>query len=123
MSDSSGDAEIPTVSCFLVLLVPGPNIQAGAEHFAAHVAFIETMEASNVVLLGGEFEATVEGAEAAYLLHVASSAEAESWARKDPLVKYGVYRSRIVKWNLVGIARNAIAPAFDSQVAAPARGG
>lgn len=112
MSDAQTTPEIPTVPYFLVLLVPGGNVEAGPEHFAAHVAFIQAMEAANVVLLGGEFEATVDGAEAAYLLHVASRAEAESWVQKDPLVIHDVYRPRIVTWNLVGIARGAIAPAF-----------
>jgi len=104
--------EIPTVRYFLVLLVPGSNHAASARFFAAHVDFIDAMTAANVVLLGGEFEPTVEGADAAYLLHTASRAEAERWASKDPLVANAVYQPRVVAWDLVGISRAAIDPAF-----------
>lgn len=104
--------EIATVPYFLVLLEPGPNRAAEAEHLAAHVAFIGTMEAAGVVLLGGGFEAPVGVAEGAYLLHVASTAEAENWAAKDPFVVAKVFEARVVVWHLVGIATGAIDPAF-----------
>ena len=115
MSAESENLQIPTVTYFLVLLLPGGNHQAGPEHFEAHVEFIETMEAANVVLLGGEFEPSVEGAEGAYLLRTASQAEAEEWASKDPLVKNEVYLPRVVAWNLVGINLGAIAPTLTGQ--------
>lgn len=111
MPESSAP-EIPTVAYYLVLLVPDEGHAAAAEYEAAHVAFIETMEAAKVVLLGGGFEALVDGAEGAYLLHVGSQAEAEAWAARDPLVQHRVYRPRIVAWHLVGISRGAIAAAF-----------
>jgi uncharacterized protein YciI len=104
--------EMPTVPYFLVLLVPGRNHVTAPEHFAAHVAFIDAMAAASVVLLGGGFESPIEGAEAAYLLHTASRAEAEAWASKDPLVVHAVCEPRIVAWNLVGISRAAIDPAL-----------
>jgi uncharacterized protein YciI len=104
--------DIPTVPYYLTLLEPGPNRAAEAEHRAAHVAFIETMEAANVVLLGGEFGSPIDGAEAAYLLHVSSLQEAESWAAKDPLVVGQVFHARVVAWHLVGIAAPAIDPTF-----------
>ncbi|MGH6929042.1 MAG: hypothetical protein ACREEV_12055, partial [Dongiaceae bacterium] len=63
--------EISTVPYFLVLLVPGRNHAAGPEYFAAHVDFIDAMAAANVVLLGGDFDSAVAGADAAYLLHTA----------------------------------------------------
>ncbi len=87
---------IPTVPYFLVLLSPGHNEAAAPEHFAAHVAFIDAMAADNVVLLGGDFEAKVDGAEAAYLLHTSSQTEAEQWAARDPLVKNEVCKARVV---------------------------
>jgi uncharacterized protein YciI len=112
MSTTPNASEVPVVPYFLVLLVPGPNHAAAAEHFAAHVEFIDAMAAANVVLLGGAFKPTIAGAEGAYLLHTASMAEAEEWASKDPLVGNAVYTPRIVTWNLVGIARGAIDPAL-----------
>jgi uncharacterized protein YciI len=112
MSTTTESPEIPTIPYFLVLLVPGSNHAAAAEHVAAHVDFIDAMAAANVVLLGGGFESTIDGADAAYLLHTASRAQAEEWAAKDPLVANGVYEPRIVVWNLVGISRGAIDPAL-----------
>jgi len=110
---SAADVEdIPTVSYFLVLLHPGPNRAAEPEHIAAHVGFIETMEAANVVLLGGEFAAPIDSAQAAYLLHVSSAAEAQSWAARDPLVVEKVFQPHVVEWRLVGIAAAAIDAAF-----------
>jgi uncharacterized protein YciI len=111
MSTADGDG-IPTVPYFLVLLQPGPNRAAEPEHRAAHIAFVETMEAANVVLLGGDFDAPVDGADAAYLLHVPSRSEAEAWATKDPFVAKKVFEARVVAWRLVGIASAAIDPAF-----------
>jgi uncharacterized protein YciI len=46
------------------------------------------------------------------LLHVASQAEAEAWAAKDPFVAHAVFRPRVVPWHLVGIAKSAIDAAF-----------
>jgi hypothetical protein len=68
--------DVPTVPYFLVLLYPGPNRAAEPQHRAAHIAFIETMETATVVLLGGEFGSQIDGAPAAYLLHVASQSDA-----------------------------------------------
>lgn len=104
---TTDQSEIPTVTYFLVLLVPGSNYAAGPDYFAEHVQFIETMTAANTVLLGGEFAQRVEGAEAAYLLHTETKEDAESWAAKDPLIREKVYRPRIVPWNLVGISLGA----------------
>lgn len=112
MSTARESLEIQTVRYFLVLLVPGTNHAAAARFFAAHVDFIDAMTEANVVLLGGTFEPTIEGADAAYLLHAASRAEAEQWASRDPLVANAVYEPRIVAWDLVGISRAAIDPAF-----------
>ena len=114
MSEAGDNSTIVTVPYFLVLLKPGANHDDGPQHFAAHVAFIERMTAANVVLLGGDFEAAVENAEAAYLLHTASLAEAEAWAAQDPLIAHGVYVPRIVAWKLVGIAASAIDPTLTS---------
>jgi uncharacterized protein YciI len=72
------------------------------------------MEAANVVLLGGEFASPIDGAQAAYLLHVSSQSEAESWAAKDPLVVGKVFQARVIAWHLVGIAATAIDPTFST---------
>jgi uncharacterized protein YciI len=104
--------EVPTVPYFLVLLAPGQNHAAEPQHRAAHIAFIERMEAANIVLLGGEFSSPIDGAQAAYLLHVSSPSEAENWAARDPLVVEEVFQPRVVAWHLVGIAATAIDPTF-----------
>jgi uncharacterized protein YciI len=106
--------DVPTVPYFLVLLDPGLERAAEPRHRAAHIAFIEAMETANVVLLGGEFGAPIDGAQAAYLLHVASQSQAESWAARDPLVVAKVFQARVVAWHLVGIAATAIDPTFSA---------
>lgn len=100
---------IQTVPYHLVLLRPAKRLEGDA-HFAAHVSFIEEMSAANVVLLGGDFEDSIDGADGAYLLHTASPAEAEDWAARDPLISSGAYSARVVPWHLVGIAPAAIDP-------------
>lgn len=101
---------IQIVPYYFVMLHPaGKHVEADA-HFAAHVSFIEEMTAANVVLLGGDFEAPVDGADGAYLLHTASRTEAEDWAAHDPLIRSGAYSARVVAWHLVGIAPGAINP-------------
>ncbi len=112
MNPSQAPIDIPTVPYFLVLLVPGRHWDQRETFFAAHVAFIDRMAAANVVLLGGSFDAPVDGADGAYLLRTATRAEAEAWAAQDPLVANGAYHARIVAWHLVGIAPGAIDPAL-----------
>jgi uncharacterized protein YciI len=101
---------VQTVIYFLVLLRPGPRHAALASTLAAHVDHIDAMTAQGVVLLGGDFGSSVDGAEAAYLLYTASADGAADWASRDPHVQAGVYRFEIVPWELVGIGRNAIDP-------------
>lgn len=101
---------IQTVPYHLVLLRAAANRVEGDAHFAAHVSFIEEMSAANVVLLGGDFEDPIDGADGAYLLHTVSRAEAEDWAARDPLISSGAYSARVVPWHLVGIAPAAIDP-------------
>jgi uncharacterized protein YciI len=107
--------EIRTVPYFLVLLRRGENHDAAAEHYPAHVRFVGTMEAANTVLLGGSFGSPIDGAEGAYLLHVASRTEAEDVASQDPLVKARVCEAKIVEWKLVGVCRGAIDTAFGDE--------
>lgn len=102
--------QIQTVAYYLVLLRPAANHAEADAHFADHVSFIEDMDAANLVLLGGDFEGAVHGADAAYLLHTASRAEAEEWAARDPLIRSGAYSAHIVDWHLVGIAPRAVDP-------------
>lgn len=102
---------VPTVSYFLVLLHPAPD--AGSEPpWGEHVAFIDTMVSRGVVLLGGDLDPPVAGADAAYLLHTATRQDAEAWARKDPLVRQGHCGPDVIEWRLVGIALDAIHPAL-----------
>ena len=94
------------VSYYLVLLQPGPT--AADADWEEHEAFIDLMVEHNVVLLGGEFGSPVGGAVGAYLLHTATRSEAESWARKDPVVRDGWMSPEIIEWRLVGINPRAI---------------
>jgi uncharacterized protein YciI len=111
MSDTEAPG-FPVVPYFLVLLLPGDNAADAPRYFEAHVAHIDAMAAANIVLLGGEFEDAIDGATGAYLLHTSSRAEAEAWAAKDPLIRHGACRARIVTWHLVGITLGAIDPAL-----------
>lgn len=103
---------IPTVTYFLVLLRPVRNEAASEPPWQAHVAYIDTMVSHGVVLLGGDLDPPVSGADAAYLLHTSTREEAETWADNDPVVRHGHYIPEVVEWHLVGIAPNAIHPAL-----------
>ncbi|MBZ2194936.1 YciI family protein [Occultella gossypii] len=103
---------IATVSYFLVLLRRAPDAAAAEPPWEEHIAFIDTMVSHGVVLLGGDLDPPVAGAEAAYLLHTSTRAEAQAWAGRDPLVRQGSYGPDVVEWRLVGIALNAIHPAL-----------
>jgi len=105
-----GSDDIPTVTYFLVLLRAEPGRETAEPPWSAHVAFIDSMVALDVVLLGGEFGSSVAGAEAAYLLHTSTRQEAEAWAHKDPLVLHRYYVPEVVEWRLVGVAPGAINP-------------
>lgn len=102
--------DIPTVTYFLVLLHPGPNWYTAEPPWGEHVAFIDTLTELDVVLLGGDFDDPVAGAEAAYLLHTSTRQEAVAWANKDPLVLHRYHVPEIVDWRLVGINLGAIDP-------------
>jgi uncharacterized protein YciI len=107
-----GVEAIPVVAYFLVLLRPGPTAADAESDWAEHVAFIDLMIERNVVLLGGEFGSPVGGAVAAYLLHTTTRSEAESWARRDPVVRDGRMNPEIIEWRLVGINPRAIEPSL-----------
>jgi uncharacterized protein YciI len=102
--------DIPTVTYFLVLLHAAPDRDSAEPPWSAHVAFIDTLTELEVVLLGGDFDRSVAGAEAAHLLRTSTRQEAETWARKDPLVLHRYYVPEVVDWRLVGINLGAIDP-------------
>lgn len=104
------EPDIPNIPYYLVLLTRSNRSAAAEAAFAAHVDFIGEMTAAGVVLLGGDLDPPIEGADGAYLLHTASRAEAEGWAARDPLVRSGAYAARVVTWHLVAIAPSAIDP-------------
>jgi uncharacterized protein YciI len=99
-----------TVPYFLVLIEPIGDPAAMDAHADDHVAFVDRMIEENVVLLGGGFEAALDGAVGAYLLHTPTRAAAEGWAARDPLMASGACRARIVQWDLVGVNAGAIDP-------------
>jgi uncharacterized protein YciI len=114
---------MPAVPYFMVLLLPGSNHASAQKYLAAHVEFIEKMAGGNVVLLAGDFDAPIEGAEVGYLLRTASQTEAEAWVAKDPLVKNAVYKPRVVAWKLFGIIRGAIDPGTERNMTRAANSG
>jgi uncharacterized protein YciI len=95
---------------YLVLLRPGACHDRAPDILDDHVAFVESMIAADVVLLGGDFGEVVGEAESAYLLHVASATEAGRWAARDPFVQAAVYEPTVVTWDLVGINLRAVDP-------------
>jgi uncharacterized protein YciI len=114
MTSESDDVSVPTVTYYLVLLVPSENYAEAEKHFAAHVNFIDRMIAAKVVLLGGSFAIPVADAVGGYLLHTRSQEEAAAWAAQDPFITNKVFAPRIVPWHLVGISRSAIDPRLES---------
>jgi uncharacterized protein YciI len=113
MTPENEDVVVPTVTYYLVLLVPSERYAEAETHFAAHVGFIDRMAAENVVLLGGSFAGRVDGADGGYLLHTKSAEEAAEWAAQDPFIANTVFAPRIVPWHLVGISRGAIDPVVE----------
>ena len=93
----------------LVILRPGANADDKPLHEEAHERFIDSLIERNLVLLGGGFaEATVGGADGAYLLRCGSLEEAHELVATDPYVSNDVARASPVVWELVGINTDAI---------------
>ena len=93
----------------LVLLRPGGNADDEPLYAEAHEQFIDSLIERNLVLLGGGFaEATVGGADGAYLLRCGSLEEARELVATDPYVSNEVVRASPVVWELVGINPDAI---------------
>jgi uncharacterized protein YciI len=93
---------------FLVLLQP----VAGAAEPPEHEPYVDSLVSRNVVLLGGDLEPRVAGADGAYVLHCSTLADARRIAGEDPLVTSGSSRAEVVEWQLVGINPDAIEPAL-----------
>jgi uncharacterized protein YciI len=93
----------------LVILRPGGNADDEPLHAEAHERFIDSLIERNLVLLGGGFaEATVGGADGAYLLRCGSLEEARELVATDPYVSNDVACADPVVWELVGINPDAI---------------
>jgi uncharacterized protein YciI len=112
MTASVDESEEQGPGYYLVLLRPGARHDRVAQLLDDHVAFMEAMIAADVVLLGGDFGAPVDGAETAYLLRTSSHSEAERWAARDPFVQGAAYEPTVLHWDLVGINLGAVDPAL-----------
>jgi uncharacterized protein YciI len=112
MTTSADEPEARGAGYYLVLLRPGARHGCVAQLLDDHVAFVEAMVATDVVLLGGDFGAPVDGAETAYLLRTASRSEAEGWAARDPFVQGAAYEPTVLRWDLVGINLGGVDPAL-----------
>lgn len=78
-----------------------------------HEAFIDSLIARNVVLLGGPLGATpptAPGVWAAYVVSCVSLDEAQAVVAADPLVTDGRAAASIVPWELVAINIAAVSP-------------
>lgn len=95
---------------FLVLLgeAPGDVVQ---QFGAGHERFIDSLIATNAVLLGGGFGTPVNRLSGAYVLTAHDSATAIALAHQDPLVRDGDVPCEVTEWRLVGINTAAIDPA------------
>lgn len=95
---------------YLVLLRPG-GAQSHPELDDQHEAFIDGLIRRNEILLGGNLLPR-EGLSAAYLLACDSRERAEEVVRLDPYVQEGVFRPKILEWNLVAINPEAVEPSL-----------
>jgi uncharacterized protein YciI len=89
----------------LVTLLEGPNF---GEVDAGHEAFIDSLIAEHLVLLGGDLVDAEQGVRGAYVLRCDDLAAAEAIVATDPLVTSGVMRPLLAEWQLVGIDLGAV---------------
>jgi uncharacterized protein YciI len=87
---------------------PGGKSPSDAELQVEHERFIDELDQTNKVVLGGEWKPAAGGFEAAYLLNCESVEEAQAIASSDPLVRAGAIRCEVVEWELVGMNPDAV---------------
>src|SRR5256885_1225356 len=75
---------------------------------AAHIAFIDAPIAQNKILLGGALTGDAGDIDAAYVVRVASVAEAGKVAAEDPLVVNRICRPQGFWWEFVAINPEAL---------------
>ncbi|HEV8572736.1 MAG TPA: YciI family protein [Actinomycetota bacterium] len=91
-----------------VFFQEGARVEDEKLHADAHNEFVTSLIRRNLVLLGGAFSESFEGAWAAYVLRCGNPQEALAIAQEDPFVANGVMRPVCVEWQLVGINPDAI---------------
>jgi uncharacterized protein YciI len=96
------------VPYYLALLIPRRRA-TGRRLAREHRQFIDAMIANRVVVLGGGFAPNPGGVSAAYLLHTRSRAAALAWVKRDPLIRGGGCRARLVEWRLIAVDPAAVA--------------
>ena len=94
----------------LVLLRPGPSVDAHDRWAEDHRKFVDSLIRRNLILLGGGLTGAAD-LQAAYVLRAAGAEEAAAVAADDPFVRHGVVEPVPLPWELVGINPEAIDPA------------
>jgi uncharacterized protein YciI len=95
---------------FLVLLSNTTDVTSADAEADNHERFIDSLIASNAVVLGGPFENPVNGFSAGYVLAAEETDKATALAHEDPLVAHGIATCPVAEWRLVGINAAAIDP-------------
>lgn len=80
-----------------------------------HEPYVDELVAAHRLLLGGPFERPVlDGIRAAYVVRADDECEAAAIAADDPLVRSGAAHAVVVRWDLVGVDLDALAPELAS---------
>lgn len=86
---------------YLVFMEPGENQGDRGPLRGAHFAFLEKLEQSGALLMGGpliEEETNKTKGSGVFILRAGSSAEVEAMVREDPFVVAGFRKYRIEAW-------------------------
>lgn len=92
----------------LVLMYPSTAHPPTPAQQEAHVGFIDELDKTNTVVLGGAFKPPVAGIESAYLVSCETLDDARAIAASDPLVPADVIRVEVIEWELVGVNPDSI---------------
>ncbi|MBI2919398.1 MAG: hypothetical protein HYY01_15605 [Chloroflexi bacterium] len=76
--------------------VPGTE-KVRETHLPAHRAYLTRLRDEGKLLMSGPL---VDGSGALVVFSAGSQQEAETLTSNDPLVRYGVYKSRIMAWSI-----------------------
>jgi uncharacterized protein YciI len=89
-------------------MAPSATTRANSELDAKHERFIDDLDRTNKVILGGEWKPPTDRFYGAYVLSCGSLQEAREIAESDPLVRAHAIRCEVVEWELVGVNPDAV---------------